>query len=70
MNYIQVTSSNIKAIGYNLETMTLGVEYLNNTEYHYFDVPEDHYEGALNADSVGTYLNKYIKGKFRYKKVR
>ena len=61
MEYEAVTSSNIAAIGYDDTTNTLGVRFLNGTEYHYHGVPRDVYDGLVNAGSKGTYLNQLIK---------
>jgi hypothetical protein len=61
MEYQSVTSSNVAAVAYDDTTSTLGVRFLNGSEYHYYGVPRDVYEGLLNATSVGTYLNQLIK---------
>lgn len=61
-----VVSSNIASIGYDKNTATLEVEFLNSSVYHYFDVPESaHYE-LLSAPSVGSFLAANIKGHYRY----
>ena len=64
-----VTSSNIASIGYDENTSTLEIEFLNNTIYQYFDVPQHVYDGIMNADSHGQYLAQNIKGVYRYSKV-
>ena len=61
MEYQSVTSSNVAAVAYDDASSTLGVRFLNGTEYHYTGVPRDVYEGLLSASSVGTYLNQQIK---------
>lgn len=61
MEYKPVSSSNIAAIGFDDATNTLGVQFLNGTEYHYFGVPLEVYEGLLNAPSKGSYLNELVK---------
>lgn len=70
MNYDmhQVTSSNVAAVGYDEASETLNVEFIGGSCYFYFDVPEHHFTGLLNADSVGKYLNEHIKGVYRYQK--
>lgn len=71
MNYVKVRSSNVKAVGYNPETTTLGVQYLNDTEYYYYNVPIEHYDAALRAPSVGSYLHQHIKkGQYKCKQIR
>ncbi len=64
-----VTSSNIASIGYDENTSTLEIEFLNNTIYQYFDVPQHVYNGIMSADSHGQYLAQNIKGVYRYSKV-
>lgn len=64
-----VTSSNIASIGYDENTSTLEIEFLNNTIYQYFDVPLHIYQGLMQADSHGQFLAQNIKGVYRYSKV-
>lgn len=40
-------SSNIGSIGYELETMTLEVEFSNGSVYQYYDVPEAVFQELL-----------------------
>jgi len=69
MNRTTVDSSNIASIGYDSESQTLEIEFLNGSVYQYFDVPEHVLEGIMNADSHGIYLNSTIKGSYRYSRV-
>lgn len=69
MEMIQVSSSNVAAIGYDSDSETLQIEFNNGTTYQYFDVPEQVFEGLRDADSVGGYLAAQIKGNYRYSKV-
>lgn len=64
-----VTSSNIASIGYDESTSTLEIEFLNNSIYQYFDVPQHIYQGLMQADSHGQFLAQNIKGVYRYSKV-
>lgn len=64
-----VDSSNIAAVGYDEESETLQVEFLNGGVYQYFDVPLSVYDGLYRADSPGGYLAAHIKGRYRYSKV-
>lgn len=64
-----VTSSNIASIGYDENTSTLEIEFLNNSIYQYFDVPQHIYQGLMQADSQGQFLAQNIKGVYRYSKV-
>ena len=70
MERIQVSSSNIISIGYDLQTNTLEVEFSSSEIYQYFNVPEHLYQNLINASSKGQFLNDYIKYNYRYQKVR
>jgi hypothetical protein len=69
MNRQAVTSSNIASIGYDANSQTLEVEFLNGGVYQYFDVPHHIYNGIMSADSHGQYLAQNIKGVYRYSKI-
>lgn len=64
-----VTSSNISSVGYDAESQTLEIEFINGGIYQYFDVPEQVHAQLMGADSVGSYLARNIKGTFRYSRV-
>jgi hypothetical protein len=69
MNRQAVSSSNIASIGYDADSQTLEIEFLNGGVYQYFDVPQYVYEELMNADSHGQYLAQNIKGVYRFSKV-
>lgn len=50
-----VESSNINEIGYDPESQTLEIEFLNGSIYQYFDVPEHVYTELRTADSKGEF---------------
>ena len=61
MEYQAVTSSTVTEIGYDADTNTLAVRYLNGGEYHYHGVPEDVFDGLRTASSIGRYLDQCVK---------
>ena len=66
-----VSSSNLKSIGYDPETQTLEIEFLNGGLYQYINVPERIYNGLMAASSYGSYFDQFIKkGGYRYRKLR
>jgi len=69
MERTSVSSSNIGAVGYEAETNTLEVEFLNGSVYQYAGVSVDEYEAMMNADSKGKYLNANIKGRYSFTKL-
>jgi hypothetical protein len=71
MNRVQVSSSNLATIGYDAQTKTLEIEFLNGSIYQYFNVPESLYSGLMSASSHGRYFDAYIKkGGFSDKRIR
>ncbi len=66
-----VNSSNIRSIGYDGDTMTLEVEFANNSVYQYFKVPSVVYRKLMSAESHGSALDELVKKPgYRYKQVR
>lgn len=64
-----VTSSNIEAVGYNEDSETLRIWFLNGSVYDYFGIKRAEFEALRDAPSVGSYLNRNIKGQYSYEKV-
>ena len=62
----QVSSSNLKSIGYDINTSILEVEFKNGRVYQYFNVPINVYNAIINASSIGKYLNSNIVGVYKY----
>ena len=66
-----VSSSNLKAVGYDHETKTLEIEFLNGGLYQYSGVPLSVYQGLKSASSHGQYFDSHIKkGGYSYRKLR
>lgn len=68
MNMQPVTSSQIKAVGYDGGAQQLAVEFHRSGVYTYNNVPRYVYEGLLAAESVGKFFGAHVKGKFEYQK--
>lgn len=66
---IPVSSSNIYAVGYDENQQIVHVQFLNNSEYVYKDVPRHEFDGLLNAPSVGSYLNQNYKNVYSYERI-
>jgi hypothetical protein len=58
---IKVNSAAIKLAEYNYETSELKLTFTNNSEYLYQSVEPFMFEGMRNAESIGRFINKYIK---------
>jgi hypothetical protein len=65
-----VRSSAIGAVGFDPQSRTLEVEFINGRVYRYFDVPEFLHRGFMVAQSKGTYFNTRIDARFRHEEVR
>lgn len=59
-----VSSSNLRAVGYDEKTRTLEVEFRNNRIYKYAGVPEIIFKSLMNASSHGKFLHAQIKDRF------
>lgn len=71
MEYFNVSSTTIQSIGYDAETMTLAVSFLNGTEYQYYGVSAEVVEQLRQAPSAGRFLNDNIKkAGYSYARVR
>lgn len=63
-------STVISKTHYNGEKSILRINFLSGAIYEYFKVPEILYHKMNAATSKGRFLNKYIKEKFTFKRVR
>lgn len=66
MNVQFVASTNVSAIGYEPETMTLEVHFNNGSIYQYFDVPNQIYLDLMAAASKGQFINLHVRNSYRY----
>jgi len=63
-------SSVVAAIKYDVNTSTLRVIYVSGSVYDYKDVPQKVYNEMKTASSKGEYLNKHIKPKYEFEKIK
>ncbi|WP_222165199.1 KTSC domain-containing protein [Edaphocola aurantiacus] len=62
-------STVVSSFHYDATRKSLVVVYLSGAVYEYMQVPQEVYERMQNAFSKGTFLNKYIKPHYRYRKI-
>jgi hypothetical protein len=62
---VEVSSSNVKAIGYNPDSQTLFVDFHSGSRYVYVGVPQAMHDEFLAAPSIGGFFNHNIKGCFQ-----
>jgi hypothetical protein len=64
-----ISSTNVASLGYDAQSETLEVEFLNGSIYQYFNVGLDLYEQLKAAPSKGQFLNTYIRNAYPYSRV-
>jgi hypothetical protein len=69
MQMTQVQSSNVAEVGYNSDTEELQIIFLNGSSYLYLNVPQNEYENLLQAPSIGSYFNRYIRNQYPYDRI-
>jgi hypothetical protein len=65
-----VRSSNVDSIGYDEETATLVVQFLDGSVYNYYEVPDEVFHDFLLASSKGKFLWREIRDVYEYERVR
>jgi len=63
MEWVHVESSLIEKVSYDPKNEDLWVEFKNGERYHYFEVPYPVYRHLIDAESVGKFFHKEIRGK-------
>ena len=63
------SSGNINRVSYYEDTKVLEIKFRNGRIYQYEDVPEKLWQGAVNAPSIGKFMNQEIKGVYSFKKI-
>lgn len=59
-----VSSSMIRAVGYEAEESTLYVQFQNGVTWEYDNVPESEADALMNSSSVGQFFNNTIKNSY------
>lgn len=68
--YYDVDSTCFSTIGYDSKDQILYTQFLDSgSEYLYLDVPEDVFDSLHDAESIGRYYNKNIKGSYECYKI-
>lgn len=65
-----VSSSNLRSVGYDRSTQILEIAFNSGGVYQYSQVPENVYDGLMNAPSHGRYFNHFIKNKYPTRRVK
>jgi len=59
-----VQSSNVKSVGYDEDNRNIHVELISGEKYLYKLVPKQIFGDLLKATSIGSYMNRYLKGSY------
>jgi hypothetical protein len=62
-------STVIANYAYDSERMLLRVTFVSGMVYEYLEVPPEIFEQMKSSFSKGIYLNKQIKGNYKFRKV-
>ena len=60
IRFKQVRSSMLRRVRYDPRNRLLDVVFRTGEKYRYKDVPPDEYEGLMNAESHGKYMQMHI----------
>jgi hypothetical protein len=63
-------SSNIDSFTYDSASRALKVQFRNGRAYEYYDVPQKVVQGWTTAGSIGRYHHRWIRNRYRYRRVR
>ncbi|MDR0355608.1 MAG: KTSC domain-containing protein [Deltaproteobacteria bacterium] len=66
---IDVSSSNVAALGYDEANRILHVRFANQMVVIYKGVPMGQFEGLLKAPSIGAYMHRNIRNLYPYKRI-
>jgi hypothetical protein len=64
-----VNSSNLAAVRYDADTLTLEVTFQNGSTYQYEGVTQEVVDNMINAESQGSYFYHNIRKAYPYQKI-
>jgi len=67
---IPVSSSNVESVGYDKDTETVFVSFLNGSMYIYKGVSEYEFDNLRDSQSVGSYLHRNFKNVYPYERIQ
>lgn len=65
MEMIRVSSSAIRAVGYDAVTRRMKIAFTEGHSYDFCGVPEYVFKGLLHAGSKGRYYNDQIRNRYQ-----
>lgn len=64
MERVPVSSTNIRSVGYDAESLILEVEFNGGAVYQYQGVPQAEFDGLMAAASKGSYFHANIRNRY------
>lgn len=69
MERTSIKSSDLVSVGYDADKEELEVEFRGGKVYRYYEIPQDLYDGFMDASSKGKYFHRKVKkANYRYTK--
>jgi len=65
-----VTSSVVRAIGYDAEARALEIDFHTGRRYRYENVPAEIYTELVESDSIGATFNECVRDAYPSKRLR
>lgn len=63
-------SSNVREISYYPRLKNLEIVFKGGSRYEYFDVPQETFDNALKAESIGKFFADKIKRVYQYRQMK
>ena len=64
-----VRSSNVRSVGYSEAERVLEVSFHNGGLYRYNNVPADVHAALMTSPSKGSFLARFIKDRYPYRRI-
>ena len=64
-----VESSSVRSLGYDPGDRALEVQFVSGGVYRYLDVPARVVEGLARASSIGSYVARNVRGRYRFRRL-
>lgn len=66
---IPVDSSSLASVMFSAELNVLWVNFRNGLSYEYFGVPQHVFDELVASASKGSFLNRFIRNRFPYRRL-
>lgn len=67
---VKVESSNIHSVGYDEQSKTLRIKFINGGKYEYSPVEPERHKAMMVAESIGSFFFKHIKNNSSLKTIK